>query len=76
MGVCSGNREENKVKRFYWENEMAGILGLERSTLAKNRSLKKNHPPFKKLGGKVAYPIREFEIWLESVPLRRELAAG
>lgn len=61
------------MKRFYRENEVAEILGISPRTLANRRCAKKEHPPYKRVLGGILYPVRDFEIWLENLPIRREL---
>lgn len=61
---------------FYSEAEMASILRKKRSTLQKDRSLGKNHPPYKKIGGIVLYPKKDFEKWMNDHPLHSEIKAG
>lgn len=56
---------------------MAGMLLLTEGTLRKNRSLGKDHPPFIRLSDRrVLYPKKEFERWLESRPLIREIRSA
>lgn len=61
------------LEGYYDETQMAELLGLSRATLAKNRSLGKNHPPFIKLGKRPIYPKRDFELWLKSHTVHIEL---
>lgn len=51
---------------YFTEEEMAGILRVKASTLKQNRCLKKNHPPFVKVGNSILYPKIDFKKWQES----------
>jgi|GEM_PF-6581746 len=55
-------REED----YFSEEEMAAILRIKKATLKQNRCLKKNHPPFVKVGNSILYPKSEFSSWKDS----------
>ncbi len=57
------------------EADVAKVLGIAVSTLVKNRSLGKGHPPFIRVGRKVFYPRRDLERWLDDRRLIREVRA-
>ena len=58
---------------YYDEFELAEVLGLAKATLEKRRSIRKDHPPFVKIGKTVLYPKKDFAKWMEA-HLIRELA--
>lgn len=66
-----------RLKQDYLtEADVALLLGIKKSTLAKNRSLGVNHPPFVRITSKIiVYPKREFDRWVESHGIRREIAS-
>lgn len=65
-----------KLKDAYMtETEVAAILRIKVSTLRKNRGIGVNHPPCVVLSRKmVYYPAKEFEKWISSQPLQREVS--
>lgn len=62
------------MTRFLSDDQVAEIMGIDKRTLANNRCLGKNHPPYIKIGGRVRYPEEAVIAWLNRFPLRRELA--
>lgn len=60
------NAKEGIIKDYYVEEEVAELLGLAPRTLQKNRCERRRHPPFKKIGGKIYYPKKEFHLWFDS----------
>jgi phage pi2 protein 07 len=58
------------IDGYYSEKEMADLLDLEKDSLAKNRSIGRNHPPYIKIGAMVCYPKDEFERWMRSRVVR------
>lgn len=58
---------------FYTEDEMCKLLNYKQTTLRKNRCIRKNHPPFMKLGNQIIYPKREYLRWVHSKAVEREL---
>jgi hypothetical protein len=62
------------MKRFYTEDEMAGIMCIQRVTLQNKRYAGAGHPPYKKINGMVLYPIKDADQWLDGFETRRELA--
>ena len=61
---------------YFTEKELAVILRMSPNTLQKNRSLGKGHPPFIKVGKMVLYPRKEFDAWIKSHRLIREIKAS
>lgn len=61
------------LKNYYTEEEIMLFLGQKKSTLQKNRSLGRNHPPFIKLGVRILYPKKDFQEWVDSQHLRTEI---
>lgn len=60
-----------------WDEETcAQFLHVTRATLANRRSAGKNHPPYRKIGGKVVYIPDEVTKWVTGQPICRELADG
>lgn len=57
---------------FYEELEMADLLKMKITTLRKNRSLAFNHPPCIKLGTRWVYMKKDFQKWVNSLPLEVE----
>lgn len=59
---------------FLTDSDIAEYLRLKVSTVKKNRSIGINHPPFIKIGGRILYPKKEFEHWIKSLELQREIS--
>lgn len=59
---------------YLTEDQVADILLIKKSTLQKNRSLGRNHPPYKKIGARVFYPRKEFDRWFNDQRLHKEIA--
>jgi hypothetical protein len=58
---------------YYLEDEMAPMLGLSVSTLQKNRSIGRKHPPFQKVGRDVRYPKKLANEYLRNIPVIHEV---
>lgn len=61
---------------FYTDDEIAELLGIKKSTLMKNRSLGRNHPPYVRIGKYARYPKKEADAWIRALPVRREIKAS
>lgn len=46
-----------------------GFLNRSKLTLQRERSVRKNHPPFIKLGQLIYYPVDQFHQWFASQPV-------
>ena len=78
-----GELERMKVKRpdweaanergFYYEWEMAVLQETTVRTLQRKRFEGKDHPPYKRVMGKVVYPINEYRKWIARHETKREV---
>jgi phage pi2 protein 07 len=62
--------ESDMIDGYYSEEEVAAFLKKKKDSLAKDRYVGSNHPPYIKIGAMVCYPKDEFERWLRSRVVR------
>lgn len=64
------------IRRITIDPETARIVyGVDTGTLA-NLRCHKQGPPYLKVGRKVLYPVKEFEAWLFSNPVKTNESEG
>jgi hypothetical protein len=68
-GIKLARLQPVEERDYYTEIEAAQILGIAPGTLKKRRSLKRDHPPFIKMGWIIRFPKQEFQDWYNSRPL-------
>lgn len=59
---------------YYTDEEVAGFMGISKTSLNQRRCAGRNHPPYIKIGRKILYPKKEFANWLKSHPLKKAIA--